>query len=92
MAKPKDLDWEAQLLLRRLEFVKNLRESLQIKDSLASVTVEAYTSVVDGALDRKPSALHALAAPRPVTESRCRTQSLSRRRPCPCTERSRREW
>ena len=46
--KPKDLKFEEAALLKRLEFVRDLKQALQDPDSVAALTVDAYGSLIDG--------------------------------------------
>ena len=46
--KPKDLKFEEAALRKRLEFVRSLKAALSQEDSISTLTVESYTSIIDG--------------------------------------------
>lgn len=48
MAKPKDLKYEELLLHKRLEYFDKLQDALKDDESIASLSVDVLTSIVDG--------------------------------------------
>lgn len=55
--KQRDIKFEEAALLKRLEFVRNLKDALLQEDSIATVTVDAYSSLIDGKLLEMPQLL-----------------------------------
>lgn len=46
--KPKDLKYEEVLLMKRLEYCDKLKDALKDDESLASLSVDVLTSIIDG--------------------------------------------